>query len=61
MADITSRPKVVLHDEAPSVISDHPFEPRGAWWSLCKVCSLAESAHTESKNPPFRYISDDED
>jgi hypothetical protein len=24
---------------------EHPFEPRGEWWSLCKVCGPAESAH----------------
>lgn len=38
----------VGHDEAPSVIVDHPFEPRGAWWSLCKHCGLAQAAHSAS-------------
>lgn len=36
------------HDEAPPEIDDHPFEPRGEWWSLCKHCSLAQAAHSSS-------------
>lgn len=38
----------VGHDEAPSVIVDHAFEPRDKWWSLCKHCGLAQAAHSES-------------
>lgn len=52
------RPKEVLHDERPSVIMDHPFEPKGEWWSLCKHCNLAESAHKET-TLEIRYYSDD--
>jgi hypothetical protein len=50
-----SRPKEVGHDESPSIISSHPFQPKGEWWSLCgyrkadgKLCNLSESAHTET-------------
>lgn len=35
-------------DEAPPAVDNHPFEPRGAWWSLCKVCGLARAAHSSS-------------
>lgn len=42
------RPKVVGHDETPSQITDHAFEPRGEWYTLCKHCRLAESAHAET-------------
>lgn len=50
------RPKEVGHDEAPAIISDHKFSPRGEWWSLCKHCRLAESAHLETE---LRYVGDD--
>lgn len=36
------------HDEAPSIIEDHPYEPEDEWWSLCKVCRLAQAAHSSS-------------
>lgn len=39
------RPPEVVYDEAPSIISDHGFVPKGEWWSLCKNCNFAESAH----------------
>jgi len=56
------RPLEVAHDEAPSLIEDHPFEPRGEWWSLCKHCRLAESAHKETTlRKPFHYYGDDLD
>lgn len=35
-------------DEAPPSVGDHPFEPRGKWWTLCKVCGLARAAHSSS-------------
>lgn len=54
----THRAKEVMHDEAPSVITDHEFEPKGEWWSLCKHCNLAESAHKKAKME-IRYYSDD--
>lgn len=28
-----------------SHITDHHFEPTGAWWTVCKHCKLAEAAH----------------
>jgi hypothetical protein len=51
--------KEIVHDESPAIIEDHPFEPRAEWWTLCKHCSLAESAHKETTLAPFRYYSDD--
>ncbi len=35
-------------DEAPPGVDDHPFEPRGRWYSLCKHCGLARAAHSSS-------------
>jgi hypothetical protein len=52
------RPKEVTHDETPSQIVDHPFEPRGEWYTLCKHCHLAESAHRDT-TIKFRYVGDD--
>jgi hypothetical protein len=56
--DELARPKEVLHDETPSIITNHPFDPKGEWWSLCKHCNCAESAHLETM-VKFRYYSDD--
>lgn len=36
------------HDEAPSAITDHAFVPRAQWWSLCKICGLAQAAHSST-------------
>lgn len=36
------------HGDVSSKIDDHPFVPRGQWWSLCKICGLAMPAHTET-------------
>lgn len=58
-AEKPSRPKEVFHDQAPSQVIDHPFEPRGEWYTLCKHCRLAESAHKETTLLPLRYYSDD--
>jgi len=59
------RPKPAAHDETPSNIVDHPFEPKGEWWSLCgfrkddgDLCNLAESAHQDT-TLRFHYYSDD--
>lgn len=52
------RPVEVAHDETPSIIDDHPYEPKAQWWTLCKHCNLAESAHSRSI---FRYIGDDDE
>jgi hypothetical protein len=60
----TERPKEVQHDESPSGITDHPFEPKGAWFTLCKHCNLAESAHAETthEHPIHVYhVSEDMD
>lgn len=59
MAASEDKPKEVAHDEAPAIVSSHPFEPKGAWWTLCKHCNLAESAHSETTNEHFHYVSDD--
>lgn len=47
---LVSAPKrnPVAHDQAPAIVSDHPFVPRDEWWSLCKVCALAQAAHAET-------------
>lgn len=50
------KPKVSFHDEAPAIISDHKFSPRGEWYTLCRHCSLAEAAHQATE---LRYYSDD--
>jgi hypothetical protein len=28
------------------MVEGHPFIPRGAWWTLWRVCGLSEAAHT---------------
>lgn len=56
------KPKEVVHDEAPAPKTDHPFEPRAQWWTLCKHCGFAESAHTETtltRRDHIHYYSDD--
>lgn len=65
MAPDKERPKRVQHDETPSGITDHPFEPKGEWWSLCgfrkadgSLCNLAQSAHAET-TLHFHYVGDD--
>jgi hypothetical protein len=47
------------HDETPPEVDDHEFEARGEWWSLCKHCRLARSAHARVGRFPYRYYSDD--
>jgi hypothetical protein len=52
------RPQEVLHDATPSITTDHPFKPKGEWWSLCVECNLAESTHKETTIiRPTRYLS----
>lgn len=67
---LTMKPKEKAHDEAPAIVTDHPFEPRGEWWSLCKYCGLAMPAHAETTVNPddhlaprvqIEYYSDEED
>ena len=58
----TERPKEVQHDETPSGITDHPFTPKGLWYTLCSRCNLAESAHDTTlvnHKVEIRYYSDD--
>jgi hypothetical protein len=35
-----------------AMITDHPFRPRGEWWSLCADCRMAESAHQDTMVKP---------
>lgn len=56
----SNRPKEIVHDEAPSGVTDHAFEPKAEWWTLCKHCNLAESAHAETTRL-FHYVGDDLD
>lgn len=61
---LKEKAKRVDHDDAPSGIDDHPFEPRGEWYTLCVHCGLAQAAHTETVVDPREYIgyySDDND
>lgn len=58
------RPTTVQHDETPSGITDHAFEPKGLWYTLCVHCNFAESAHAETTlhrpgRMKIRYYSDD--
>jgi hypothetical protein len=57
-----ARPKESLHDETPSQVVDHAFEPRGEWYTLCKHCRLSEAAHAETTltgREHIHYYSDD--
>lgn len=59
---VTEQRKEVAHDEAPAVVADHPFVPKGEWWSLCKTCNLGEAAHAETTltdKERYHYYSDD--
>jgi hypothetical protein len=60
---IEKKPRLeVVHDETPPRKRDHPFEPRGEWWSLCRHCNLSEAAHSETTltgRQHIRYYSDD--
>lgn len=51
-----ARPVEVAYDTTPSIITDHPFRPKGAWWTMCEECNLAESSHSESTT--IRYVGD---
>lgn len=61
MMTTVKRPKEVPHDESPSQIVDHAFEPKFEWWSLCKHCNFSEAAHKETTLQPLKYHSDDEE
>jgi hypothetical protein len=40
-----SRPTGSDDTSATVHVTGHAFEPRGAWWTTCRHCSLAEAAH----------------
>lgn len=52
---VADEEKVSLADESPAIITDHKFSPRGSWFTLCRHCNLAESAHAETE---LQYIGD---
>jgi hypothetical protein len=35
-----------LDGPGSSAITDHPFHPRGEWWTGCRDCGLSEAAHS---------------
>lgn len=50
-----------MSDTAPdtkSAVTDHPFEPRDRWWSVCKHCGIAEAAHLHTTQPPGGWPPD---
>lgn len=49
--------EVTAHDSAPAIIRDHKFRPRGAWYTLCEICSKAESAHEATE---LQYVIEDD-
>lgn len=62
MESSAKRPLPAAHDEAPSIVSDHPFVPKGEWFTLCghNGCNLAESAHYETTRAPVRDANPEE-
>lgn len=68
MESSAKRPLPAAHDEAPSIVSDHPFAPKGEWFTLCGYyypgttnrCNLAESAHYETTRAPARDANPEE-
>lgn len=53
--------------DAPDIqvttVYDHPFEPKGEWWSLCKHCGLGQASHVSSTpagRPPWLPPVDDD-
>lgn len=58
--------KATSENDDPAIISDHAFEPRGEWYTLCRHpgCGLAEAAHKETTltgREHISYYSDDDD
>jgi hypothetical protein len=63
-ANVEKRKSFIEYDEAPSGITDHAFEPRGAWYTLCRHCGMAMAAHRETTVNPMDhvgYFGDDDD
>lgn len=50
------RPKEVQHDESPSQITDHPFSPKGLWYTLCSRCNFSEAAHAETTQDSQKIV-----
>lgn len=38
---------MAAHDESPPLKTDHKFEPKGEYWTLCVHCNMAAAAHAE--------------
>lgn len=38
--------------KAAQHVTDHLFRPKREWWSLCRHCNLAESAHRTTALKP---------
>lgn len=55
---IVAEPRV--EDEASPGVGDHPFDPKGEWWSLCKHCGLARAAHKTSTIDVRRAMFEDQ-
>lgn len=32
-------------NDGPSIITNHGFQAREQWWTVCAVCGLGEAAH----------------
>lgn len=61
---VEKRKQFLEFDEAPAIISDHAFEPKGAWYTQCRRCGLAMAAHSTSTVNPREHIGffgDDDD
>lgn len=42
----------------PAIVTDHKFQPKGEWWSLCAICNLAQSAHLETEKPTQKAMTE---
>jgi len=52
----------VTDTQAASTITDHWFEPSGAWYTRCRICHLAEASHRQtSLNPEQTPMEDRRD
>lgn len=39
-----------------TTVHDHPFTPKGEWWSLCEICNLGRASHSmpsPQHDPPW--------
>lgn len=45
--DTAVAPTPLVGGDPPAAqhVDDHPFEPRGEWFTTCQHCRLAEAAH----------------